>query len=96
MIQSALFRAESSYGGVEVYSSLDSKAAAVCCGLIQNHGFVDGNKRIGVACMLLILRHNGRRLEFSQQELVDLGLSVAQSIYNVDAVIEWIAKHSVL
>ncbi len=51
LIESALFRAQSAFGGVGAYPSLEAKAAAVGCGLVQNHGFVDGNKRIGVTCM---------------------------------------------
>lgn len=93
LIESALFRAQSAYGGVEVYPSLEAKAAAICCGLIQNHGFIDGNKRVGVACMLLILGHNGERLVYSQEELAELGLSVARSQYGVSEVAAWIAKH---
>lgn len=96
LIESALFRAQSSFGGVEVYASLESKAAAVCCGLIQNHGFVDGNKRIGITCMLLILLHNGKKVSYSQQELIDLGLAVAQSQMDVEDVEAWINAREVI
>lgn len=93
LIESALFRAQSAFGGVEAYPSLEAKAAAVGCGLVQNHGFVDGNKRIGVTCMLLILRHNGVALRYTQQELIDLGLDMAQSRCDAAAVTAWILRH---
>ncbi len=93
LIESALFRAQGSFGGVEAYATLESKAAAVCCGLVQNHGFIDGNKRIGVTCMLLMLKHNGRRLCYTQQELIDLGLAIAQSRCSVESVTAWIVQH---
>lgn len=50
--------------------------------LINNHGFVDGNKRIGVAVMLLLLRLNGINIKYTQEELVDLGLGVAEGKFN--------------
>uniref|UniRef100_UPI0034A0A5B4 type II toxin-antitoxin system death-on-curing family toxin n=1 Tax=Saccharibacillus sp. CPCC 101409 TaxID=3058041 RepID=UPI0034A0A5B4 len=46
--------------------------------LIKNHGFVDGNKRIGVAVMLLLLRLNGYYIRYSQEESVQLGLGTAE------------------
>lgn len=55
LIDSAINRANASFGGFDLYVSVEEKAAAIGVGLIQNHGFVDGNKRIGIAAMLLIL-----------------------------------------
>lgn len=93
LIESALFRARSAYGGVEAYPSLEAKAAAAGCGLIQNHGFIDGNKRTGVLCMLLILHHNGVQLRYTQRELIDLGLQIAQSQMDAEATALWIGQH---
>lgn len=93
LIESALMRANASYGGVEAYTSIPQKAAAVCCGLIGNHGFVDGNKRIGIAVMLLILRRNGIALRYTQPELIRLGLSAAQGLVDVNDVAEWVERH---
>ena len=78
LIESALMRANASFGDYEAYSTVAEKAAAVCCGLIGNHGFVDGNKRIGVMAMLLILKKNGIALRYTQAELIRLGLDAAQ------------------
>ena len=94
LIESALMRANASYGGVEAYTSIPQKAAAVCCGLIGNHGFVDGNKRIGIAVMLLILRRNNVATRYTQPELIHLGLSTAQGCMDVDSVAQWIEQHS--
>ncbi len=55
LIESALARAQAAFAGVEAHEGVIRKAAAVGCELTQNHGFVDGNKRIGMAVMLLIL-----------------------------------------
>ena len=93
LIESALMRANASFGGVEAYPGIVDKAAAVCCGLIGNHGFVDGNKRIGVAVMLLILRKNGVALQYTQLELIRLGLDAAQGLLDVPDVVQWICQH---
>lgn len=93
LIESALMRASAGYGDHDLYPTVVQKAAAVCCGLVGNHGFVDGNKRIGVAAMLLILRKNGVALQYTQNELIQFGLALAQGLLSVDDCILWIEKH---
>lgn len=56
LIESALARASAGFGDYERYTGVEAKAAALAHGLGSNHGFIDGNKRVGVAVMLLILR----------------------------------------
>ncbi len=93
LIESALMRAKAAFGGVEAYRTVSRKAAAICCGLIGNHGFIDGNKRIGIAAMLLVLRRNDITLRYAQAELICLGLNAAQGIVDVNGVAEWIEQH---
>ena len=95
LIESALARGQASFGEVELYPAIEQKAAAIGCGLTQNHGFVDGNKRIGMAAMLLILRRNGVKLAYAQEELIELGLAVAQGTANVKETTEWIQNHTI-
>lgn len=94
LIESALNRAIAAFGGVDAYSGSIQKAAAVACGLVQNHGFVDGNKRIGIATMLLMLEKNGIHISFTQQELVALGLDMATNNATPETVASWIGIHS--
>ena len=95
LIESVLARGQASFGEVELYPAIEQKAAAIGCGLTQNHGFVDGNKRIGMAAMLLILRRNGMKLAYAQEELIELGLAVAQGTANVKETTEWIQAHTI-
>jgi len=92
LIESALQRFSASFGECEAYQALEEKAAAVTCGLIQNHGFIDGNKRVGVEAMRLILAMNDVVICYAQKELVDLGLAVAQGSMDVMHVAEWIRQ----
>lgn len=93
LIESALARANAAFGGVEAHPGLLAKAAAICCGLTQNHGFIDGNKRIGVTTMLMILRKNAVLLSYTQDELVQLGLSIAQGDMDVAQTEAWLRIH---
>ena len=95
LIESALARGQAAFGDVELYPAIEQKAAAIGCGLTQNHGFVDGNKRIGMAAMLLILRRNGVQLAYTQEELIELGLAVAQGTVDVEETIAWIQSHTI-
>ena len=47
------------FGGVELYPTLEEKASMLLYFLVKNHGFTDGNKRIGAACFLYFLDKNG-------------------------------------
>ena len=59
MLDSALNAPFQTFGGEDVYPSLQQKAARLCFGLVKNHPFLDGNKRIGAHVMLVFLALNG-------------------------------------
>ncbi len=94
LIESALMRASAGFGDQEFYPTVTEKAAAICCGLIGNHGFLDGNKRIGVLTLLLILRKNGVRLSYTQEALTHLGMEAAQGLLTAADILRWIERHA--
>ncbi|MDD2402706.1 MAG: type II toxin-antitoxin system death-on-curing family toxin, partial [Clostridia bacterium] len=63
---------------------------AIMFSLIQNHGFVDGNKRIGIAIMLLLMQMNDMKIKYSQKELVELGLGIADGSIDEKEIKSWI------
>ncbi len=67
------------FGDTELYASLTEKAAALAFSLIQNHPFVDGNKRIGHAAMEVTLLLNGFEIQADVDEQEQLILGVASS-----------------
>lgn len=77
MLDSALNAPFQTFGGEDVYPSLQQKAARLCFGLVKDHPFVDGNKRIGAHVMLVFLSLNGIELQHSQAELSDVILQLA-------------------
>ena len=78
---------------MDLYPGKTRKAAALCYGVIQNHPFVDGNKRIGVHLCDVFLEINGIKLEYSDNDLVELGLSVASGAWSIPDVLSWIMRH---
>lgn len=77
LVESALYRPQSTVFGEDAYPALHLKAAALLQSLATNHGLVDGNKRTAVAATYAFLALNGTRLALSEDEVVQLALDVA-------------------
>ena len=58
LLESALAACDATFDGKELFPGKEEKAARLCTGLVSNHAFVDGNKRIGVYVMLTFLEVN--------------------------------------
>lgn len=95
MLESALNTPFQTFGGEDVYPSLQQKAARLCFGLVKNHPFVDGNKRIGAHAMLVFLALNGVELQHSQEELSDIILQVAAGEIEIKDLLNWILLHQI-
>lgn len=93
MLESALFNPFQSFGGEELYPSIQAKAAQLCYGLVKNHVMVDGNKRLGTHVMLVFLALNGYELAYSQQELSDTILALASGKISAEELLQWIVSH---
>ena len=93
LLDSALEGVFAGFGDQEFYPSKEEKGARLGYKLISNHAFVDGNKRIGVYVMLSFLEMNGIRIRCSDEELVHIGLSVADGSMDYPALLEWVIDH---
>ncbi|SCJ99334.1 death-on-curing family protein [uncultured Eubacterium sp.] len=93
LLESAIHGVFASFDGVERYPSLEEKAARYAYALTANHAFVDGNKRIGVFVMLVTLSVNGIDLIYTQEELIRLGLALADGSFGYEDVLSWITLH---
>ena len=90
LLESALNNAYATFGGEELYKTKEEKAAALGFSLISNHAFVDGNKRIGVYVMLTFLEADGIKLNCSNPDVINLGLSVASGEMKYEDILTWI------
>ncbi len=95
LLDSSLESPFQSFSGTELYPSVQAKAARLCYGLVKNHPMLDGNKRIGVHTMLVFLSVNGHELTYTQKELSDLILDVANGEKGYEDILEWILEHQI-
>ena len=93
MLDSAIESAFATFDGKDLYPSKEEKAAAIGYGLISDHAFIDGNKRIGMYIMLTFLEVNGITLSLSDGDIVSAGLSVASGKMDRNDLLKWITDH---
>ena len=73
------------FGGQELYPTIQEKAANLLYFIVKNHSFVDGNKRIAAACFLYFLDKNKALINknyktiISNEALASLTLFIATS-----------------
>lgn len=77
LLQSALARPQTTVGGADAYTTVETKAAALLHSLARNHGLIDGNKRLALAASIAFLGLNGRRLALSNDAAYELVMDVA-------------------
>jgi death-on-curing protein len=95
MLDSALSVPFQTFNGEDIYPSIQQKAARLCFGLVKNHSFVDGNKRIGAHVMLVFLALNGIELRYTQTELSDVILKLAAGNFGFSDLLSWILTHQI-
>ena len=89
LMESALAQPSAAFSGVWLHADLFEMAAAYLFHLVQNHPFIDGNKRVGLEAALLFLEINGRSLEVEDDKLIDLVLATAQGQLTKVAIAEF-------
>ena len=95
LLESAIENIYATFDGIELYPSKEEKAARLGYSLISNHAFVDGNKRIGMYIMISFLELNGIKIDANNDDVVNLGLSVASGNANYDDILNWINEHKI-
>lgn len=94
LLESALFRPQTSFADNDLYKTLFDKAATLWHSLILNHPFLDGNKRTGTVAMLVFLLINGWTVEVSKKELVQAALKIEAKKSTLQETAQWIKKHA--
>lgn len=92
-LESALAQPRATYDSEDLYPTLIDKAAALCYLLVQNHPFIDGNKRIGHAVMEVFLLFNGYEIQASVDEQEEVILLIASGQMTRIAFANWLADH---
>jgi death-on-curing protein len=94
LLESAVARPRATFDRQELYTDIFEKAAALMESLINNHPFVDGNKRTGIACTVLFLKQNGISFSAKNPELEKFTLRVASSKIGLSEIAKWLKNHS--
>lgn len=92
LLDSAVARPQATFGGIDLYTALPEKAAALLHSIISNHPFVDGNKRTGFTAMDVFLRLNDRHIVAGEDEKYDFVMSVASEATVLSKITSWIEQ----
>ena len=95
LLDSALEQPFQTFDGKDLYPTVLAKAARLAFGLAKNHALIDGNKRIAAHAMLVFLALNGIQLDYTQRELADTFLGVADGSIGEEELLQWILRHQV-
>ena len=94
LLESALFRPQTTFAEEELYPTIFNKAAALLHSLILNHAFIDGNKRTATASMLVFLGLNGWEFKVTQQDLVETVLGIEAKKWSIEKISAWLENNS--
>ncbi len=93
LLESAIFRPQTTFGNEELYPDIYLKAAALMHSLLLNHPFVDGNKRTAVATCLVFLKINRKSLKVSQKALVAMTINVESKKWDMEQLASWLKSN---
>jgi death-on-curing protein len=92
-LESAVAQPRMTFDGQELYPTMAEKACALGFSLIQNHPFVDGNKRTGHAALETFLVLNGYEINAAEDDQFTVVLGVAASEIGREAFLLWLQAH---
>lgn len=95
MLRLAVGRPQMSVAFQDAYKSIFDKAAALFHSIINNHPFLDGNKRTSFLSAILFLEYNRWTVEFKRKEAVKFTRKAHNEDYNVEQISQWLKEHSV-
>ena len=93
-LESALSRPFQTFDDKELYPTAIDKAAALAESILNNHPFVDGNKRTGYVLMRLFLLENGEDINATQVDKYEFVMSIASGKIRFEEIVSWLEKHS--
>ena len=93
MLESAIYAPFQTFAGEDFYPTIYQKAARLGFGLASNHPFIDGNKRIAAHAMLIFLDLNGIEMQYTNDELSEIFLAIADNRAKYDDLLSWIIEH---
>jgi death-on-curing protein len=93
LLDSAISQPFQTFDDIELYPGVIDKAVRLGYGLITDHPFIDGNKRIGTHTMLVLLAINGIELQYDDEDLISLILKIAGGQADDRVLNAWVRSH---
>lgn len=93
LLESALNAPFQTFAEQDLYPTVLEKAARLGYGIIRNHPFLDGNKRIGTHAMLVFLDINQLSLSYEDDDLILTILQIASGAKGYEELLEWLKAH---
>ena len=90
LIESAVNAPFQTFGGEFLYPKVEERAARLFYGLVKNHGFIDGNKRVALHTLTVYLKIYGFKLNCSQAERVSVTMKVAAGKTSAEEFLAWL------
>ena len=94
LLESAVAAPAMTFGGQFLHEGIFEMAATYLFGLVMNHPFIDGNKRVGTAAALAFLLLNGVKIKEDEPAFADLVLAVATGHADRAAVVKFLEAHA--
>ena len=95
LVESAVARPQSSFGGQDLYEDIFDKAASLLQSLLKNHPFLDGNKRTALTSAGTFLKLNGWKLKNTHDEEVEFAVAVDNQHLPIEQISKWLKMHSI-
>lgn len=95
LIEAASARPQTTVNGEYAYQTVAEMAAALTQSIVTNHALVDGNKRLGLACLLVFLRMNGHRPMWTNDEAYELIYGIADGTFRTVEEIAVLIKRGI-
>ena len=94
LLHSAIGMPQAAYGGEYLHGDIFEMAAAYLYHIVQNHPFLDGNKRTGSAAGIVFLAMNDIQIDNDEEGLVEITLSVASGQTGKAEIAEFFRSHA--
>ena len=95
VLESSIKSCYQTFDDKELYPTIEEKGVCLGFKLITNHAFTDGNKRIGILAMLTFLQVNNIELNYTDNDIIKLGYSIAKGKMEYNSVLKWINNHKI-
>lgn len=95
LLASAVNTPFQTFMGNDLYPTLYDKAAQLCYGIVNNHPFIDGNKRTALHSMYVYLIINGFDITASQQDVENLIINVAAGRIHNTELSKWLQDNTI-